>query len=592
MSEAGTGDLGDALPVFTRGQAAEQTKTTATFERYSARIKRRRRAILAIVASFTLLASACLIAGILAWRDIQVTETLVDARQAQRAGTLVLEALLVAETGQRGNLLTRDPAYLANYEAAKAAFAGPLAELRSRLSRNTSRQTRADEIARAGREKFDELNQTIELGKEGRFDEAATLVRSGAGKSLMDDLRRTIDELTAEANDEVARTTETQTRLSALLIGAIVIALISVSGLGVLLLNDVRRQFGLLEVREAGARQLAESLERRVMQRTRELAEVNQRFDAALRASGVTVMTQDRDLVITWISRGSYGRSVASVIGMPQSEVIPESALAAVTNLKRGVIATGQPARGDIRFAYDGQEIWHDLTVHPLTDEHGTVTGVIAGEIDITRYKEQEGRIRLLMRELTHRSKNLLTVIQAIMRQTASNSSSVADFEARFSARLQSLAGSHDLLVREDWQGASMGELARSQLGHYIDRVGSQIELSGEPMRVPPDAAQYIGMAMHELATNAAKYGALSSPDGKVRISWHVTRAPDGTPMCHLSWEESGGPPVVRPSARGFGRVVIERTVARALHGEVSIDYAPSGLRWAVEFPDRQTADA
>jgi len=93
---------------------------------------------------------------------------------------------------------------------------------------------------------------------------------------------------------------------------------------------------------------------------------------------------------------------------------------------------------------------------------------------------------------------------------------------------------------------------------------------------------------MHELATNAAKYGALSTPEGTVRVAWHVAPAADGTPMCHLSWEESGGPLVEPPTVRGFGRVVIERTVARALLGEVTIDYAPSGLRWTLVFPQRR----
>jgi PAS domain S-box-containing protein len=369
------------------------------------------------------------------------------------------------------------------------------------------------------------------------------------------------------------------------LIAAIMTALFCVAVLAALLLIDARRQFGMLRGREFNARQVAETLERRVALRTSELAEANQRFNLALRASGVTVMTQDRDLVFTWISRSVYGQSPDSVIGKAQNEVIPEAALGPVTNLKRSVIETGEPARGDIRIAYNGIESWYDLTVHPLTDEFGNVTGIISGAVDITRYKEQEARIRLLMRELTHRSKNLLTVIQAIMRQTATNSTSVEDFETRFSARLQSLAGSHDLLVQEGWQGASMRDLVRSQLGHYGDRTDSQIELSGEPLKIKPDAAQHIGMALHELATNATKYGALSSPTGKVHISWHVSAAPDGTPMCRLAWEESGGPPAERPSRRGFGRVVIERTVARAVNGEVHIDYSPTGLRWTLDFP-------
>ena len=300
----------------------------------------------------------------------------------------------------------------------------------------------------------------------------------------MDEFRRAVDELTAAANEDVTRTAATQTWVSTLLVGAIVIALLCVAGLAALLLKDMRRHFELLETREITARQLAGELDLRVALRTRELAEANQRFEAALRASGVTLMTQDRDLVFTWVSRGIFGQAAQAIVGRPQQDVNPEATPGAATNLKRAVLETGEPARGDIRFTHEGGETWYDLTVHPLTDEYGVITGIIAGAVDITRYKEQEARIRLLMREVTHRSKNLLTVIQAIMRQTATNSGSIADFETRFSARLQSLAGSHDLLVQEDWQGASMRELVRSQLGHYIDRVGSQIELTGDSLQI------------------------------------------------------------------------------------------------------------
>jgi PAS domain S-box-containing protein len=583
VSDAGTVDAGSEPPGAPDGALAESRQGSGA--RSNSGIIDGRRAILAIVASFALLALACAMAGVLVWRDIQADSAVEEAQQARRAGTLVLEAMLSAESEQRGYLLMRDPSYLTRYDSANAAFAQALAELRDRLVDRMRRTSQIAVAARIGGEKFAEMDQTIALGKAGQFDAALAMVRSGAGKSLMGELRRILDDLTADANDEVERTRAVQNRLNSLLTGAIIAVLLCVAGLGALLLKNARLHLKLLEAREVNARQLAETLERRVALRTRELVEVNQRFDAALRTSGVTMMTQNRDLVFTWISRGIFGRSAEEIIGKTQQEVIPEAVPGAAANLKHGVIETGQPARGDIRLMHDGKEAWYDLTVHPLTDEHGGVTGVIAGAIEITRHKEQEARIRLLMRELTHRSKNLLTVIQAIMRQTASNSTSLEDFETRFSARLQSLAGSHDLLVREDWQGASLRELVHSQLGHYIDLLDSQIELSGEALRIRPDAAQHIGMALHELATNAAKYGALSTPAGNVRISWGVTPAADGTPMCHVAWEESGGPPVERPGRRGFGRVVIERTVARALHGEVRVDYAPSGLRWLLEFP-------
>jgi two-component sensor histidine kinase len=189
------------------------------------------------------------------------------------------------------------------------------------------------------------------------------------------------------------------------------------------------------------------------------------------------------------------------------------------------------------------------------------------------------------MRELTHRSRNLLSVVQAIARLSAANTGSSEDFLERFEARLQSLAESHSLLVRDDWKGASMDEVVRSQLGRYSGLLGSRIELAGGPLRVGPDAAQHIGMALHELATNAEKYGALSSPDGKLHVHWDVVPDGIGGIRCHLSWQETDGPNVRPPTHHGFGRVVIERTAARALDGKATLSFASTGVCWSLDFP-------
>jgi two-component sensor histidine kinase len=173
-------------------------------------------------------------------------------------------------------------------------------------------------------------------------------------------------------------------------------------------------------------------------------------------------------------------------------------------------------------------------------------------------------------------------VIEAILRQTANKSLSTNDFVARFSARVQSLAQSHDLLVDEDWQRASIFDIVRSQLSPYSDLQGPQIQLSGEAMYVRPDASQHIGMALHELATNATKYGALSVPEGRVQVQWG--RSPDQA-TCFLSWREENGPEVQPPSKAGFGRVMIERAIARAVGGTVKLQYPPSGIEWTLTFP-------
>jgi len=204
---------------------------------------------------------------------------------------------------------------------------------------------------------------------------------------------------------------------------------------------------------------------------------------------------------------------------------------------------------------------------------------------DITERKEWEEHTQLLMREITHRSKNLLAVIQAMARQSKVGSRTVADFEARFSGRLQALAASHDLLVQRDWHGVSIAELVKSQLGHYLDEHESQIEITGLKMIVTPEAAQNIGLAVHELSTNAAKYGALSVPQGEVQVSWACKKNGDDESRFQMIWVERGGPAVTAPSHRGFGQIVMEQLAARALHGEAELSFNPEGVTWTLDIP-------
>jgi PAS domain S-box-containing protein len=204
---------------------------------------------------------------------------------------------------------------------------------------------------------------------------------------------------------------------------------------------------------------------------------------------------------------------------------------------------------------------------------------------DITERKRWEEHIHLLMREITHRSKNLLAVIQAMARQSKIGSKTVAEFEMRFSGRLQALAASHDLLVQRDWHGVSVRELVKSQLGHYLDVHANQIEISGQKMIVTPEAAQNIGLAVHELSTNAAKYGALSVPKGQVTVRWMCTSNGSEEDRFRMIWIERGGPRVAPPSHKGFGHVVMEQLAARALQGDATLEFKPEGVRWTLDIP-------
>jgi PAS domain S-box-containing protein len=197
---------------------------------------------------------------------------------------------------------------------------------------------------------------------------------------------------------------------------------------------------------------------------------------------------------------------------------------------------------------------------------------------DVTERKEREEKEHLLMREINHRSKNLLSVVDAIAHQTAARNP--ADFVERFSERIQALSANQDLLVRNEWNGVDIEELVRAQLALFVDLIGSRIAVHGPELRLTPASAQAIGLALHELATNAGKYGALSTTAGRVDICWSI----DGDALA-MSWTEREGPPVSAPGRHGFGTVVMQAMAERSVGGKVDLDYAPSGLTWRLACP-------
>ncbi len=204
---------------------------------------------------------------------------------------------------------------------------------------------------------------------------------------------------------------------------------------------------------------------------------------------------------------------------------------------------------------------------------------------DVTERKEREEREHLLTREVNHRAKNMLSVVDSIAHQTAAKNPS--DFVERFSERIQSLSANQELLVRNEWRGVELEDLVRAQLSHFADLIGSRIAANGPKLRLRAASAQAIGLALHELATNAGKYGALSTDKGRVDIRWGA----EGETLT-MSWTECGGPPVSAPERRGFGTTVVERMAESSLGGTVDLDYAPSGLTWHLTCPAESTLEA
>jgi len=199
------------------------------------------------------------------------------------------------------------------------------------------------------------------------------------------------------------------------------------------------------------------------------------------------------------------------------------------------------------------------------------------------RVAERTEHITQLLKEMDHRSKNILNVVQAIARQTAI--ATPGEFVNRFSERIQTLAASHDLLVKSQWKGIEISDLIRVQLGHFNDLLDSRIKLEGPPLRLSVGAAQTVGMIVHELATNAAKYGALSNDSGLVEIRW------DAKGVFTISWTERGGPDVAPPARRGFGSTVVKAMAESSLDGDVDLDFAPTGLRWRAVCPSAKVLE-
>ena len=355
--------------------------------------------------------------------------------------------------------------------------------------------------------------------------------------------------------------------------------------------NDAPRAWTETEVALA-----RETLERawQAVERARAEAELRlttERFELALKGSPVVLFCQDLDLRYTWIYNPAFGQEPSEVIGRFDSDIFERAEDAAATEaIKREAIRTGTPTRGEVLIHSEGVDRYYDLLVDPMVDAAGHIKGVRCASIDITERKREQQHIRLLMREVNHRSKNMLTLVQAVARQTAAKKTD--DFLGRFDERLRALAASQDLVVKNEWRGADLDELLLSQLSHFKDLIGSRIELKGPPQFISASASQTIGMAIHELGTNAGKYGALSNGNGRIDVLWRLERDGEGHDVFVMDWRESDGPPVSPPTHRGFGSTLISRIVEVSLNAEVELDYPVSGLFWRMTCGAEEILDS
>jgi PAS domain S-box-containing protein len=316
---------------------------------------------------------------------------------------------------------------------------------------------------------------------------------------------------------------------------------------------------------------------------------VEARLAAIIDSSFDAVVAKDLNSIITdWnpAAERLFGYTAEEAIGRPITMLIPPHLADEEVAIIARVRANERVESFETtRLRKDGTPIQVSVTVSPIRNARGEVVGASKIARDITATKDSERRIRLLLREINHRVKNQYAVILSLIRETGRRSPSIEDFQSRVRERITALAASHDLLVKSEWSGSNMAELAAEQLTPFAHEEA--VTVSGPLLSISPSAVQNIGMAFHELGTNSAKFGVLSGVAGGIAISWSVKGKGDDARF-ELSWDErfeALHPAPRRNLGTGFGTVVLTEVTPRALRGEAKYVRDARGVRWRFSAP-------
>jgi len=355
----------------------------------------------------------------------------------------------------------------------------------------------------------------------------------------------------------------------------------------------------LMREREVN-RELAEAKEHIVRELEQQVAERKKAIDDLRESEVKTLLATETAGIGLWqwhVESGNvrWDKAMFDLYGMSPtadgsvqyadyiSSIHPDDAVRQ-NEMLQDTVAKGSASTREFRIRKrDTHELRHIRAVEVArAGMDGKTEWVVGTNLDITEEKNRDSHVQLLMGEINHRSKNLLAVVMSVAHQTGGVDH--AEFMRKFSARIQSLAAGQDVLVENEWMGVQLDTLVRAQLSHFKDLIGNRITIAGDLVHLSPAAVQTIGMALHELSTNAGKYGALSNDEGRIDITWEKSLV-SGSERLVLGWSESGGPPVVSPTRAGFGSTVTGRMVTMSLDAEVTADFAPSGFSWQMNCP-------
>jgi PAS domain S-box-containing protein len=314
--------------------------------------------------------------------------------------------------------------------------------------------------------------------------------------------------------------------------------------------------------------------------------EVRQHLSAIVESSFDAIVSKDLNTIIKSWNHGAerlFGYTADEAIGQSVTMLIPDNHQdeepRILERIRRGERV--EPFE-TMRQRKDGSLVPVSLTISPVRNATGQIVGASKIARDITTARENEQRIRMLMREVNHRVKNQYSVILSMIRETNKRSETPKQLESQVRERIMALSRSHDLLVSADWKGATIGELLAAQAQPFPR--SDVIDMSGPSLVLSPNAVQYLGIAFHELATNSAKYGVLSGDDGQISVTWTITGS-GASRLFHLTWSETDGPLAQTLGQGGFGTVVLKRVAPAAVGGQGTLDYGPHGITWKLEAP-------
>ncbi len=316
--------------------------------------------------------------------------------------------------------------------------------------------------------------------------------------------------------------------------------------------------------------------------RKRQLHDERGLLAAIVDSSDDAIISKDlKGNVTSWNTAAEQmlGYTAEDMIGQPISTIAPPERKHEMKDILERIIRGERVDHFETQRRHkDGTLIDISLTVSPIYDAAGRIVGASKIARDIGERRRADARMQLLMRELDHRAKNILAIAQAMLRLTRADT--VAEYASAVEGRIRALARVHSRVAENRWDGADLGGLVAADFEMFPEPQ-KRVAMQGEAVWISPEAAQVVAILLHELSTNAARHGALSSQDGKVAVDW--SRDADGD--LHLTWREHGGPPVTPPTRRGFGTQIVERSVSDQLGGEAIIEWLPEGVSCKFVIP-------